>query len=82
VERFANLLERTREASSPFHIVPYVLLIGVLTALWLGLVLIRQRVVGTQPLYPPAVQGGVLGTPAASWIYDRLFQLGQEKPRA
>jgi hypothetical protein len=82
IERFSHLLEQTQEKPSPFNLVPYLILIAVLSGLWIGLCLLSRRLVGTQPLYPPAVQGGILGTPAASWIYDRLFQDDQEKSRA
>ena len=82
IERFSHLLERTQENPSPFNLVPYLILIAVLSGLWVGLCLVRRRLVGTQPLYPPAVQGGILGTPAASWIYDRLFQGDEEKSPA
>jgi hypothetical protein len=81
IERFEYLLQRTQEIPSPFRLLPYLLLIALLAGLWLGLLLLRRQLIGTTPLYPPAVQGGILGTPAASWIYDRLFQLGQERTR-
>jgi hypothetical protein len=81
VQRFGHLLERTQEKPSPFNLLPYLILIAVLAGAWVGLCLLRRRLVGTQPLYPPAVQGGILGTPAASWIYDRLFYTEQEKAR-
>jgi hypothetical protein len=82
VERWAYLLETTREIPSPLKTIPLLIFMGILTAVWLGLCLIRRRLDGATSLYPPAVQGGIFGTPVASWIYDRLFADEKEKPQA
>ncbi|MGL4552394.1 MAG: hypothetical protein ACRC33_14540, partial [Gemmataceae bacterium] len=75
VDRFAALLEQTRQAPSPFATIGMLTVMGGVVGVWLVLCVVRRRVLGlTAVMYPPPVQGGLFGTPSASWIYDRLFR--------
>ncbi|NBO93478.1 MAG: hypothetical protein EBV06_14375, partial [Planctomycetia bacterium] len=74
LNHFADLLNETRSAPSPLATLGLCTVIGVSCLLWVVLCLVRRHILGkTASIYPPAVQGGLFGTPAAWWIYDRLF---------
>jgi hypothetical protein len=72
---YAQILDQVREPASPLATVPLLAVIGGQIGLWIVLLVFRRRVAPPdEPLYPPAVQGSLFGTPAAGWIYDRMYQ--------
>ena len=91
VDHFRMAVEsRIAAAPSPLDTVPAAIVVGGLAGFWLLLVLLRRLVVsreeGGDPaptIYQPAMLGSLFGTPAAFWIYDRLFHLERAcKPAA
>jgi hypothetical protein len=83
VAQWEGLLGRVKVRSNPLETVPLLLVLAFLSALCLVLVIARRQMYGRgerPPLYPPAVQCGVFGTPACLWISDR--QLDLERPQA
>ncbi len=81
IDHWELLLDGAKLRSNPLETVPLLIVLGVHAAGWVVLSLARRQLYREgelPPLYPPAVQGGVLGTPAGLWITDRLFD--SERP--
>lgn len=80
---YADLLDRARESSSPLATVPLLAIVGGQIGVWLVLLIFRRRIApADEALYPPAVQGSLFGTPAAGWIYDRMYIPPSSAPAA
>ncbi|MBY0227671.1 MAG: TPM domain-containing protein [Gemmataceae bacterium] len=79
VDRFEELLRRVKQHGNPLETVPLLAVLGGLVGGWLVLFIVRRRH-GGPALYPPAMLGGVFGSPAGMWINDQLFDTEAPPP--
>jgi hypothetical protein len=77
IVKFQQVLEQVKEHYNPLPAIPMLVLLGGLTAGWVVLTVARRQLYRggavVPPLYPPAVQGSIFGSPAGLWINDQLF---------